>query len=217
MEQRYDISFMKEYAKLYHKDNRWLAEKFHCGVKIVDKILNGEIQIKEKPMEDILYEFGYKDYNNFKADIIKKTNEMKKTNELKRIKEIKKDVERQKYNEMKKISEIQIEKQDNQIINKIEETTPKLTYNEIIIQKIKLRENVNCKTNPSDIFDYNSMKNIDRIIISLLCDDDSVYSIKQISKFLHIEEEYIKDIYVKVLSSIKYVNRIEPEKAKTKV
>ena len=60
-------------------------------------------------------------------------------------------------------------------------------------------------------FDFNNMTNKERIIISLLCEEDLIYSIKQVSDIVQMKEEYVKKLY----EQVKYnINNLEKEKTK---
>ena len=62
-------------------------------------------------------------------------------------------------------------------------------------------------------FDFNNMTNKERIIISLLCEEDLIYSIKQVSDIVQMKEEYVKKLY----EQVKYnINNLEKEKTKIK-
>ena len=232
MEIRYDLSFLKEYAKIFGRDNNWLADKFHCGAKFVDKILNGEYKVKKEQLEEIMYEFGYNNYDKFKTEIISQTNERKRNIQVRDIfSPIKYD-----FNNMNNCDRIIIsmlcENKNVSIENAmdflgLENYDVKkaiknniLTKNRSFItneqEKIKIRENVNCNTPTNEIFDYNLMSNKDRIIVSLLCDDMLIYSIKQISNFTNYDEEYIKKIFKTVSSNIDYVSKLDKNFQKTK-
>lgn len=64
-------------------------------------------------------------------------------------------------------------------------------------------------------FDFNKMKNTDRIIISLLCDENLIYSIKQVAEIVKVDEIYVKELYNKILFNLEYIEHAK-EKVKTK-
>ena len=76
---RYNLYFLKEYAKLYNLNVKYMSEKLHCGTKLVDDILNGTYYVKDTIIDDIAYEFGAKDYEALKEKILKQI-ETKKYN-----------------------------------------------------------------------------------------------------------------------------------------
>ena len=76
---RYNLYFLKEYAKLYNLNAKYMSEKLHCGPKLVDDILTGTYYVKDTIIDDIAYEFGAKDYEALKEKILKQI-ETKKYN-----------------------------------------------------------------------------------------------------------------------------------------
>ena len=98
---KYDLSFIKEYAKLYNLNSQQLSNKFHCGVGRVNDILEGKLLISESIIDEIAYEFGAQNYNDLKDKITKKI-EIKKANMIK--KEYKVVEEKQEIKETNEIS-----------------------------------------------------------------------------------------------------------------
>jgi hypothetical protein len=181
-EKRYDLSFMREYADLYEMTDAQLSKMFNCGTNAVKKLLSGEIKIKEPVMEEILYEIGYKNFDDFKQTILNKI-ELKKTN-------------------IKLVEQQKIE------MDRIQKEKTKIDSSNINLFSYKEEDTI------YNSFDFNSMSNKDRIIVSMLCDENLSISIKEISKILDVSEEYIKGIYKVILNNIN--KDIDEEKVKTK-
>ena len=104
---KYDLSFIKEYAKLYNLNSQQLSNKFHCGVGRVNDILEGKLLISETIIDEIAYEFGAQNYDDLKDKITKKI-EIKKANMIK--KEYTVVEEKQEKQEIKETNEISINK-----------------------------------------------------------------------------------------------------------
>ena len=90
-EKRYSFSFMKEYQELYEITEIDLANIFHCGTKKVQKVLDGEILLKESLVEEILYEQGYNSYEKYKENI---ENKIKRKQEVLRLQKEKKNIQK---------------------------------------------------------------------------------------------------------------------------
>lgn len=227
--ERYDLSFIKEYAEIYGISNKELAAKFHCGIKIVDKILNGELKVKAGPLEEIIYEFGYDNYENFKNGIIKKTNDRRKLEqEQSMYSPIRFD-----FNKMnnidriiismicdhKKITDRHLSFLNVDSIN-VEDIIKRniLSYKREPLEneEITIKEGANYNTPINKIYDYNLMNNKDRIIISLLTDDNILYSPKQTADFTNCDENHIKEVYRTVINDINYVSTLDVGFQKTK-
>ena len=177
-ERRYDLSFMKEYAELYNLTDMDISNMLKIdgrvviGFNAVKNYLSGEKRIRESIMEEILYELGYKDYESFKNDILRKINN-KKENDQKIINE---RIEKEK---------IKREKEEKKQVKELSKTI-------------------------DNTIDFNSMNNKDRIIMSILLDDNlSNKSIKEITEFLGVSYNYVKNILENI--------DIEEVKVKTKV
>lgn len=185
MEKKYDLSFMKEYAELYNLSDLELSNMFKIdgrvviGYNAIKKYLSGEKQISESIMEEILYELNYKDFESFKAGILKKIalkNNIKKDEKVEIVKpEPKKEIEK----------------------------------------KVVFNDNI-ATNNILEAVDFNKMKNLDRIIVSLLCDETLSIGNKEIAEFLNVSEEYVRNIYKEILHHISTLIDKEEESYKQK-
>ena len=191
-ERRYDLSFMKEYAELYNLTDMDISNMLKIdgrvviGYNAIGKYLSGEKKIRESVMEEILYELGYKTYEDFKNDILSKIKNKKLNTEINK-------------NNNEKMQQILQEKKEKKQMKDL---------NKSFISELEEDNSV------YNTFDFNKMNNKNRIIISILCDENLSKSIKEVATFLNISPEYVKNIYNEMLKNIN--NSIEQEKVKTK-
>ena len=78
-----DLSLLKEYIKLFGYPKRNLIELLHCGDSALEKILNGELLVKDSLLWELYSEFHTKNYDEFKASINQKIENKKQENEKK--------------------------------------------------------------------------------------------------------------------------------------
>ena len=64
--EKLDMSFMKEYVERFNYSKKKLSELWHCGSGVVDKILNGQVKIKEELLWETYSEFKVKNYEELK-------------------------------------------------------------------------------------------------------------------------------------------------------
>ena len=191
-ERRYDLSFMKEYAELYNLTDMDISNMLKIdgrvviGYNAIGKYLSGEKKIRESVMEEILYELGYKTYEDFKNDILSKIKNKKLNTEINK-------------NNNEKMQQILQEKKEKKQMKDL---------NKSFISELEEDNSV------YNTFDFNKMNNKNIIIISILCDENLSKSIKEVATFLNISPEYVKNIYNEMLKNIN--NSIEQEKVKTK-
>jgi len=82
LKDKYDLSFMKEFVELYDYDINKLSRLWKCGIKVVPKILDGQIELNDSLLWETYSEFQVKDYNELKGKI-NKFIKNKKTNIIK--------------------------------------------------------------------------------------------------------------------------------------
>lgn len=89
-----DMSFMKEFVELYNYTDKKLVGLWHCGIKVVPKILNGQVLIKEEFLWETYTHFGVNNYEALKEKIEEKVRIKKENLEKFKIKQesIKKEV-----------------------------------------------------------------------------------------------------------------------------
>ena len=85
---KYDMSFMKEYVQLNNVSKNILASLWHCGIQIVDKILNGQTKLPDNLLFETLEHFNVNSYEELKYKILLninniKENEKRLTNKIK--------------------------------------------------------------------------------------------------------------------------------------
>ena len=74
---KYDMSFMKEYVQLNNVSKSILASLWHCGIQIVDKILNGQTKLPDNLLFETLEHFNVNSYEELKYKVLLNINNIK--------------------------------------------------------------------------------------------------------------------------------------------
>ena len=123
--EKLDMSFMKEYVERFNYSKKKLSELWHCGSGVVDKILNGQVKIKEELLWETYTEFKVKNYEDLKEEIKKRLNNLDNT-----IK-----------NRIKEEERIKAQSANEKIINIDEEDKDKL-FNLLNVKNMNYRDSL---------------------------------------------------------------------------
>lgn len=118
-----DMSFMKEYVEKFNYSKKKLSELWHCGIGVVDKILDGYVRIREDILWETYTEFHAKDYEDLKIKL------------KERIDALEDNLLNKKLEEEKKL------KIQKRVINLDKEDKEKL-FNLLNIRKMNYRDNL---------------------------------------------------------------------------
>ena len=183
------MSFMKEFVELYNYTDKKLIDLWHCGIKIVPKILDGQVLIKDDILWETYTHFGVSNYDELKKKIDEKV-KIKKEN-LEKFKAKQEETKKEvwgKINERPKETKKEIK----------EETIKKININELDRSYIL------------QILEIDKMKKHEKTITLLLFSPIVDRSINEIANFLEIDENYVLQVYkrdlLKIENYLKEVN-----------
>lgn len=92
-----DLSIIKEYIKEFNYPKRNLINLLHCGEGVLEKILNGELLVKDSLLWELYSEFHVKDYDDFN-NLLKNKIEKKKQSMAKESEESNSEFDITQYN-----------------------------------------------------------------------------------------------------------------------